>query len=522
MCEGEYLVVCGQSGCGKTTLLRNAKRELAPAGAREGVVFYRNTPLHQLDADIAAMEIGFVQQIPDNQIVTDFVWHELAFGLENMALPTPIIRRRVSEMASFFGIETWFRKSVHELSGGQKQMVNLASIMVMNPSLLILDEPTSMLDPIAARALFDVIKRINKELGVAVLLTEHRLEDVFPTADRALIMQSGQIIADSSPAQVAKELAGFRERQRIYFGLPAPARIFSELGAVNEIPLTIRDARTCLSKYMQGKTPQTSEFAPPSDQTRPNPVLRGRELWFRYTPDGADVLRGLDLSLEEEGILCLLGGNGSGKTTLLKVLAGIVKPHRGKVKVSKSAKIAMLPQHPQSMFTRDTLLEDLLDSADGDRNAVDSWAKRLEIDEFYDRHPFDLSGGEIQRAAICKLLTRGADTLLMDEPTKGLDAYIKRRLTGILRELNKSGMALLIVTHDLEFAASCAKRCALLFDGTIISEDTPHTFFAGNRFYTTAANQIARDYFPDAITCEEVIACCRTSFTASAPLSRSG
>jgi len=514
MREGEYLVVCGESGCGKTTLLRNAKRELAPAGALEGVVRYRDLPMRTLDAQATAMEIGFVQQNPDNQIVTDFVWHELAFGLENMALPTPVIRRRVAEMASFFGIETWFRSPVHQLSGGQKQMMNLASVMAMNPQLLILDEPTSMLDPIAARTLLDAVKRINKELGVAVLLTEHRLEEVLPTADRVLVMKCGRLIANAPPTQLAKKLAGNENRHRIYFGLPTPVRIFGELSAADEIPLTIRDARTCLSDIMEGRIPVENTPEKPQIRSRSKLVLRSRELWFRYTPEGADVLRGLDISLEERDFLCLVGGNGSGKTTLLKILAGIEKPQRGRVKTARGAKIAMLSQQPQSMFTQDTLREDLLDSAEGNRNLVDRWAERLELEKFYDRHPYDLSGGEMQRAAICKLLVRGADTFLLDEPTKGLDAYMKRQLIGILRELYESGVALLVVTHDLDFAASCAKRCALLFDGTIVSEDTPHAFFSGNRFYTTTANQIAREYFPDAITCEEVVACCRESFIA--------
>jgi len=389
--------------------------------------------------------------------------------------------------------------------------------------LLILDEPTSMLDPIAARALLDAVKRINKELGVAILLTEHRLEEVFPTADRVLVMERGRIVADAPPAGLAKKLAGHEHRRRICFGLPAPVRIFSELGITTEIPLTIRDARACLCDIMDGTTPvENIEPMTTTSRSRPKPVLRSRELWFRYCSESADVLRGLDMTLMEDDFLCLLGGNGSGKTTLLKILAGIEKPQRGRVKSARGAKIAMLPQHPQSMFTRDTLLEDLLDSADGERTIVDHWAARLELEKLYDRHPFDLSGGELQRAAICKLLSRGANTLLLDEPTKGLDAYMKRQLIGILQELNQSGMALLAVTHDLDFAASSAKRCALIFDGVIVSEDTPHAFFSGNRFYTTTANQIAREYFPSAITCEEVVECCRKSFTASEQLSRSG
>ena len=185
--KGEYVVLCGPSGCGKTTLLRHAKPSLLPVGARAGETFYKDAPLSQLPELTAAAEIGFVQQNPDNQIVTDFVWHELAFGLENMALPVPVIRRRVAEMAAFFGMETWFRSKTTELSGGQKQLMNLASALAMGPKLLILDEPTSMLDPLAARNLLATVQRINRELGVAILLTEHRLDEVFITVNKNAI-----------------------------------------------------------------------------------------------------------------------------------------------------------------------------------------------------------------------------------------------------------------------------------------------------------------------------------------------
>lgn len=218
--EGEYIVVCGESGCGKTTLLRQAKPELTPAGARDGSIYYMDQSLAEVPGQVSAMEIGYVQQNPDNQIVTDYVWHELAFGLENMALPTSTIQRKVSEMASFFGMEEWFRKKTSELSGGQKQMLNLASIMAMNPKLLILDEPTSMLDPLAARNLLDTIARINRELGVAVLLCEHRLEDVFQRADRVLLMKQGSILADDTPENLTFALQRDPTASRIYLGLP--------------------------------------------------------------------------------------------------------------------------------------------------------------------------------------------------------------------------------------------------------------------------------------------------------------
>ena len=538
--EGEYIVVCGESGCGKTTLLRQAKPEITPAGAGDGTVYYREQPLSEVPELTSAMEIGYVQQNPDNQIVTDYVWHELAFGLENMALPTSVIQRKVSEMASFFGMEEWFRKKTSELSGGQKQMLNLASIMAMNPKLLILDEPTSMLDPLAARNLLDMVARINRELGVAVLLCEHRLEDVFQRADRVLLMKQGTVLADDTPENLTFTLQKDPTASRIYLGLPGAARIFGELQQkgvcpVNKkLPLSIRDARHVLKEL---DLPFEKVKAEPEKRTeaaksnKEKPALEGKELWFRYDEKGKDILRGLNLSVQRGELLALLGGNGAGKSTLLRILCGLKKPLRGKVKKDKEMRLAMLPQSPQALFVYDSVWEDLLDAAKQGRGArfVDKVqgnaeaaaerarevAAKLELTDKLTSHPFDLSGGELQRAAIGKLLLQDADILLLDEPTKGLDAYLKQELAGILKKLTEEGITMLMVTHDLEFAASYADRCALLFDGRITSEEEPHAFFTGNRFYTTTAGLIAEGYLPGAITCGEVIAGCEKAYEMS-------
>ncbi len=535
--EGEYLVVCGESGCGKTTLLRQAKPELTPAGARDGSVYYMDQSLAEVPEQVSAMEIGYVQQNPDNQIVTDYVWHELAFGLENMALPTSTIQRKVSEMASFFGMEEWFRKKTSELSGGQKQMLNLASIMAMNPKLLILDEPTSMLDPLAARNLLDTIARINRELGVAVLLCEHRLEDVFQRADRVLLMKQGGILADDTPENLTFALQRDPTASRIYLGLPGAARIFGELQkegicpADKKLPLSIRDARRIL-KELNLPFEETAPTHQKTDSVRDKgekPVLEGKELWFRYEAKGKDVLRGLSLSVRRGELLSLLGGNGAGKSTLLRVLCGLKKPLRGKVKMEKGMRLAMLPQSPQALFTYDSVWEDLdaaeqgrgarfVDKVQGNAEASAERARevaaKLELTSLIS-HPFDLSGGELQRAAIGKLLLQDADILLLDEPTKGLDANSKQELAGILKKLTAEGITILMVTHDLEFAASYADRCALLFDGRITSEEEPHVFFRGNRFYTTTAGLIGEGYLPGAITCGEVIAGCEAAYAIS-------
>ena len=247
--EGEFVVVCGESGCGKTTLLKLLKRELAPAGEKSGKIWFGGVEQEKLSEREAACDIGFVLQNPENQTVTDKVWHELAFGLENMGVPTPVIRRRVAEMACFFGIDDWFRKKTTELSGGQKQLLNLASVMVMQPRLLILDEPTSQLDPIAASDFINTLVKINKELGLTILMTEHRLEEAFPVADRVLIMDKKKVLLMEPPRQAGRDLKRLNAGHRMLLGMPSAVRIYQELDAEDqECPLTVRDGRQFLTE----------------------------------------------------------------------------------------------------------------------------------------------------------------------------------------------------------------------------------------------------------------------------------
>ena len=508
--QGEFVVLCGPSGCGKSTLLRQLKTVLAPHGFKTGQILLEGTPLEQLDQRTQSAKIGFVQQSPDNQIVTDKVWHELAFGLESLGYDTPTIRRRVAEMASFFGIENWFYKNVTELSGGQKQLLNVAAIMAMQPSVLVLDEPTSQLDPIAASDFLATLGKINRELGTTIILTEHRLEDAFPLASKVVVMDKGRLLCTGTPHEVGKLLQD--QGHGMFLAMPTPMRVWASVQSELECPITVKDGREWLTAFAADHTLQKLPmFTPPIHGTRT--VIETEGLWFKYEKDSPDVVRGLSMTVKKGEFLALLGGNGTGKTTTLKLLSGLQKPYRGSLKIDGT--LGVLPQNPQALFVRKTVREDLLEIlkdkelSPEQQEAKAAWAVKLcRLEELLDRHPYDLSGGEQQRAALAKVLLLDPEILLMDEPTKGLDAEFKLVFAEIVGLLLRKGVTILMVSHDIEFCARYAHRCAMFFDGNIVTDADPRTFFSGNSFYTTSANRMARGLEPEAVTAEDLMTVC--------------
>ena len=367
--QGEFLVLCGASGSGKSTLLRHLKTALTPSGKSGGQVLFHGVPIKEVPDRDQAGKIGFVMQNPDDQIVTDKVWHELAFGLESLGCDQKTMRSRVAEMACYFGIQDWFHRDVATLSGGQKQLLNLASIMAMQPEALILDEPTSQLDPIAASDFLNTIRKINTELGTTVIITEHRLEDIFPYADRAVVMEGGRILADDVPAKVGQLL--FEGKNPMFSAMPTPVRVFYEAGAAGESPLTVRQGRSWLSREFPKEPEKKAIPAEALPEEVDAPALKLRELWFRYEKDSPDILRGVSLEVPAGSLCAILGGNGAGKSTTLKAVSGICRPYRGKITLFgkpvekyKTGELfdgclAMLPQDPKSLFVKKTLREDL-------------------------------------------------------------------------------------------------------------------------------------------------------------------
>jgi energy-coupling factor transporter ATP-binding protein EcfA2 len=578
--DGSYVVLCGKSGCGKTTLLRHLKTALEPHGTRTGEVRFEDRLLDQVPQRQQTAAIGFVMQDPEAQVVTDKVWHELAFGLESLGYEQRTMRLRVAEMASYFGMQDWFHRDVRDLSGGQKQLLNLASVMAMQPHCLVLDEPTSQLDPISAGNFLDTVRRVNRELGTTIILSEHRLEQVFPAADQVIVMDDGRITHEGDPRTVGQALC--REGHDLRLAMPAPLRIYEAVsdascdsGAetaagegpapkarptsdragnvddapsrptsgkrgnarttqvspdADEAPLTVREGRRWLGARV-AKQPALAQRSLPSEAPLAEdfePAIEAKGLWLRYDRNAPDVLHDANLRVPRGVLQAVVGGNGTGKSTLLRALCGVIAPYRGTVRVdgqllaghhrrrAERPSVALLPQDPTSLFLGKSVEEDLRQQAhslglsdEESYTRVQQIAARLEIDGILSRHPFDLSGGEQQRATLAKVLLGRPHVLLLDEPTKGIDEYLKECLAALLVELTAQGVTVLMASHDIEFCARHADRMSMFFDGAVVATNTPRRFFSENGFYTTAANRMARGVFPDAVTDEEVIALCR-------------
>lgn len=552
--EGTLNVIMGRSGCGKSTLLRQLKSVLAPAGEKEGKILYRNIPLEDTDHRTQSQEIGFVMQNPDNQIVTDKVWHELAFGLESLGYDNATIRLRVAEMASYFGIQKWFYKNVSELSGGQKQLLNLASVMAMHPSLLILDEPTSQLDPIAASDFLETVKKINRDIGTTVLLTEHRLQDIIPYADRVFVMDEGTLFLEGKPREIGTKLK--EQHHGMFLSMPVPMQIYAGTDSALTCPLTVSEGRQWIREYIEEKgikkekiqqanqrlekqgeknENETAGFFGHLKRQKENtpPAIQMKDVWFRYEKDSPDVIQDLSLEVKKGEFYALVGGNGTGKSTTLSLLGRVHQPYSGRIYLDGKdlrsfsdrklycGYLGVMPQNPQSIFLKKTVLEDLYSVIGGKKEkpsneypismkkekAIEGIVSLTHLEGLLERHPYDLSGGEQQRLALAKVLLLRPKILLMDEPTKGMDAEYKEELGSILKKLQSHGMTIFMISHDVEFVAEYADTTGLFFEGNIVTSKKTRDFFAGNNFYTTAANRMARGLFPEAVTGKDVVSC---------------
>lgn len=523
--KGDFVLVCGKSGCGKTTLLRLLKPALAPVGKRTGSVMFCGTDITKLDDRTAASAIGFVMQNPDDQIVTDKVWHELAFGLESLGESSDVIRRRVAEICGFLGLTDIYGKRTCELSGGEKQLLNLASVLVTNPDVVLLDEPTAQLDPIAASSFLQALKKLNEELGLTVVLVEHRLEESFAMANKVVIMDEGKVVFASSPEDIGELYNNDKLVCDIFEGLPAAVRLFKATNGVGKCPLTVRDGK----RYVEANFGKNMSDRYAVQGCKGDVAIEVANGYFRYERDGADVLDNLSLQVYANEILCIFGANGVGKTTLLRILAGTKRLYKGKYRLwGKKIKeygnnlyrdnLTAMPQNPQNLFVKNTVRADLAELAalvgygkTEQAQAVADVMAQTGVTDLAERHPYDLSGGEKQKVALAKVLLTRPKIVLLDEPTKGLDAYSKRQFAEVLAKLKADGKTVVVVTHDVEFAAVVADRCAMFFDGKIVSVADKYAFLAENRYYTTAFARITRENFADAVTFERAVELCNAN-----------
>lgn len=478
--EGDFVVISGPSGCGKTTLLKHLKPSLKPEGQSDGLII--------LDKEIEDNDtkIGFVFQNPNDQIVMDKVWHEIAFGLENTAVPLKQMKRRVGEIVNYFNLQDIINKDTQYLSGGEKQLVNLASIMVMNPKVILLDEATAQLDPVNRDEFIKMLKQINDDFNVTIIFVEHQLEGLLNVANRLIVMDEGQIVIDGDVRNAVDEMV---TKEIFVESLPNYVRVSS---LTDKLCLSVKDARNALCDFDDFDIKEIEDVDT-------GVLMEIRDLNFGHEDI---VLKNLDLDIRQNEILSIVGANGSGKSSFMRCIAGLTK-YQGKVtKIGHVDKIGYLPQDPTTLFLHDKVIDDLLD-VDENMRGVEIQLNNLGISNLKEKHPFDLSGGQKQLVALAKVLLTKPQLLLLDEPTKGIDALSKENLAALIRGLSKH-MTIVVASHDLEFVAKISDRVAMIFNGQMESIDTMREFFSHNLFYTTTINKIMRQNNSEIVLLEDL------------------
>lgn len=483
--EGSFHLICGKSGSGKTTLLQLLKKEMMPHGYIQGSI---QTNINNYRAE----DIGYIFQNPDFQIVTHKVIHELSFGLENMDMPLSQMKRRIGEVVNFFNLQDILHKDTSELSGGQKQLVNLASIVAMQPKIMLLDEPTAQLDPIASQEFISIIKKINEELNITIVMIEHDLEKTLSLSDHVIYLEEGNLIYKGLSM-------GMIDIHNFQKAIPIVMQMYHKFNVTSKV-YDFKSTRKWLYENNDHLKVIKKDYNLDTEI-----CIQVQNLHFHYNE--LEVLKGTYLDVYHNEILAIVGGNGSGKSTFLKNICGLLNYERGKVFINNHNLkdinpfedcFAYLPQDPTSLFLKETVQEEL------DSEESLKWLHTLDLDDLLDLHPYDLSGGQMQLIALIKILALQPKILLLDEPTKGLDAYYKETVGSLLKELSHT-ITIIIVSHDLEFCAHYASRVGLMFEGKIESVEDTQKFFASNLFYTTIISKLTRNILENACVLEDIV-----------------
>ncbi|MDD2212577.1 MAG: ATP-binding cassette domain-containing protein [Clostridia bacterium] len=513
--RGEFVLVLGSSGCGKSSLVR-ALAGLLPdfyGGRFGGRIYLENQEIRTIKRSALVKKVGMVFQDPESQLIMSSVEQELVLGMENLGLPVSLMKRRLMEVGEAFALSPYLQQRVTQLSGGLQQKVVLASILAMQPEILILDEPTSQLDPVAGEEILTTVRKLNEDQGMTVILIEQRLERCFHLADRVVVMEKGRIVQNQTNL---KQLVVWAVKEGSPFLPPLP-KLFARSG-FTRIPLTVKEGRGLLSEETGGRFSCLSAEAA-ADQTglvsrsqkkakkpSPSPCLTGeKELLLQvenvaYTyENGVEALKEINLELYAGDFLVLMGENAAGKTTLLKNTRGLLQPTKGTVRFlgqelktrpieEWAGEIGYLSQYPGDYLFLPTVREEIeftLDNLHLPKGVrVDLLLEKLGLTKFAESYARDLSSGERQRVALAAVLAADPKLIILDEPTRGLDYELKAHLGEILQNLQKEGRAILLVTHDVEFAAEYAAEIALMTQGTIIAKGSKEEMLSDSAFFS--------------------------------------
>lgn len=513
---GDFVVIVGATGSGKTTLLKQLKTELAPAGHQEGKITYQCTPVATLRSEVSAQQLGYVAQDPQVQPIMATVIEELAFPLENLGYATAAMNGRIAEVSNFLGLNQFLHMPIQDLSGGQLQLVNLASVLALKPQVILLDEPTAQLDPTTAQNFLNILQQVHDELGITIVLTEHRLNRVLALANRMVLLEAGRLAYDGD---VSTGLRRMQTSDSLQAFVPAvPGFFLDHQLEASPLPLTVTAGRRLLTQrgWRFALKPSAAKSPAPAESPLTFTV---QQLSLRY-PTTGDILHQLNLTVTPASWLAIIGKNGSGKSTLLTVLAGLRKPQHGKVKLNhqvvwkmkNSARLKVLSylsQNPTEQFNGDTVTEELTAQARlaGDADVaeqVDTMLTTFQLTAVATQNAFDLSGGQQQLLGLALALITRPEVLLLDEPTKGLDPATKLLVGRVLQRAHQAGLTIIMASHDMDFCAEFADTCTFMFNGCVTTPQATREFFTANFLSTTAVNRLLRQQVPTALFSQDV------------------